>query len=1117
MSFVHLHTYSAYSLLQSTLTPDELVRMAKEKGYQAIALTDRNVLYGVIPFYKACIKHQIKPILGLTADILLEDAYPLIFLAKNNQGFQNLIKISSAIQTRSPEGIPVEWLKHYTEGIIAISPGIEGEIEQLLLSDDREKARERIRFYQQLFAPSSFYLSVQNLPYTELQKLVDLLMQLGQEMHVPVVATNKICFGDKSDYEVWKVLEAIRKNKLVSELEEPPVEKEFYMKSRTEMEKLFSEFPEAVENTNRIAGQCSVQLEFHQELLPKYPVKNKTADEYLTELCEEGLIKRIGEPSSEYKERLQYELNVIKKMKFSDYFLIVWDFVRYAKSRGITVGPGRGSAAGSLVSYCLGITDVDPIQYDLLFERFLNPERISLPDIDIDFPDHRRDEVIEYVAQKYGRQNVAQIITFGTFQAKAALRDTGRVYGLENKDLDRIAKSVPSKLGITLQDALQESKELYQLSRQPQFQRLFAIAQKIEGLPRHTSTHAAGVVISDRPLVELIPLERGTGELLLTQYPMEILEEIGLLKMDFLGLRNLTLIESVLDAIRFRESKQIDLRKIPLDDEKTFQLLQRGNTSGVFQLESRGMRDVLVRLKPTEFEDIVAVLALYRPGPMQNISVYIARKHGKEPIVYPHPDLEDILKKTYGVIVYQEQIMQIASKMAGFSLGEADLLRRAVSKKNREILDRERQHFVKGALDHGYSEKVANDIYDLIVRFADYGFNRNHAVPYALISYQMAYLKAHYPLYFFSALLTSVIGNVEKTSQYIREVRKLGYQVKGPSINKSGYRYEVETDGLRFSLAAIKGVGYQALKEILRARKDRPFTDLFDFCIRVSLKTVNRTVIERLIYAGSMDEFNVDRAVLLASLDVAIDHARLIKPQDEQIDLLFDDGFSLKPKYVEVEPIPINEKLNKEKAVLGLFLSEHPAQNHRKTFLLNGAILIQDLNEGKRNKRIGVFISEERKIRTKTGQPMSFLEVSDESGEISAVVFPDVYRKYLQVLKKGALVLLEGYVELRKGHLQFVVQQAIDLSKLTTPGPGVRLFLRITRKHARNEIYAQIKNALRKQPGKTKVILYFENTKKLLQLSDEYRVELDGESILELREILGPENVRIHAIRRSYK
>lgn len=1113
MSFVHLHTYSAYSLLQSTLMPEDLVQMAKEKGYDAIALTDRNVLYGAIPFYKACLQNHIQPILGLTADIQMEQSYPMIFLAKNRQGFQNLMKISSAIQTKSPEGIPVKWLRHYIDGIIAIAPGMDGEIEQLILAEKIEEAREKIQFYKQFFAPASFYLSIQNYPYAEFQKLTDTVLQLGKEMDVPVVATNKICFGEKKDYEAWKVLEAIRKNTFVSELEQVHVEKEYYLKSQQEMEELFQDFPEQMENTKRIAEQCSVHLEFQQELLPKYPVKNKTADEYLTELCEQGLINRVGKPAPEYKSRLKYELNVIKKMKYSDYFLIVWDFVQYAKSRGITVGPGRGSAAGSLVSYCLGITDVDPLQYDLLFERFLNPERISMPDIDIDFPDNRRDEVIEYVANKYGHQNVAQIITFGTFQAKAALRDTGRVFGLENKELNRIAKAVPAKLGITIKEALRESRELYQLSCQPEFQKVFMIASKIEGLPRHTSTHAAGVVISDKPLVEIIPLERGTGNILLTQYPMETLEEIGLLKMDFLGLRNLTLIESVREAIRYREGRQINLSKLPLNDKKTFQLLQRGDTTGVFQLESQGMRDVLIRLKPTEFEDIVAVIALYRPGPMKNIPVYIQRKHGKEPIEYPHPDLEEILEKTYGVIVYQEQIMQIASKMAGFSLGEADLLRRAVSKKKREILDQEREHFVKGALDNGYSEKVANEIYDLIVRFADYGFNRNHAVPYSMIAYQMAYLKAHYPLYFFSALLTSVIGNAEKTAQYIGEVKKLGFQVKGPSINKSGYRFEVEEDGLRFSLAAIKGVGYQALKEILRARKDRPFTDLFDFCIRVSLRTVNRTIIERLIYAGSMDEFGEDRAVLLASLDVAINHARLLKPEDEQTNLLFGEGFTLKPKYVEVDPIPIDEKLKKEKAVLGIFVSEHPAQIHRNTFLLNGAVLINELKEEKKYQLVGVFISDERKIRTKTGQPMSFLEISDESGELSAVVFPDVYRKYLRLLKQGTLVLLGGYLEFRRGNAQFVVQEVKPLRELTIPGPGVQLFLRITKENARRDIYVRVKHAIRTHPGETNVLLFFENRKKLIQLSDDYRVDLEGDAIEELRKILGPENVRIHSLK----
>ncbi|MFL6555157.1 MAG: DNA polymerase III subunit alpha, partial [Bacillus sp. (in: firmicutes)] len=582
------------------------------------------------------------------------------------------------------------------------------------------------------------------------------------------------------------------------------------------------------------------------------------------------LSERFSAPSQEYFDRLSYELSVIKRMEFSNYFLIVWDFMRYARAQGILTGPGRGSAAGSLVAYVLYITDVDPLQHNLLFERFLNPERISMPDIDIDFPDHRRDEVINYVANKYGELHVAQIVTFGTLAAKAALRDVGKVFGLNSKELEHLSRMIPPRLGISLQGAYKESEALRRfINETPMNLRLFETALKLEGLPRHTSTHAAGVVISEKQLIDLIPIQRGSTNVYLTQFSMEYLEEIGLLKMDFLGLRNLTLIDSILSSIYRKTGKKINISSIPLEDSLTFDLLAKGETTGIFQLESEGMRKVLIRLKPSRFEDIVAVNALYRPGPMENIPLFIDRKHGVEAVVYPHPDLQPILENTYGVIVYQEQIMQIASKMAGFSLGEADLLRRAVGKKKKDILDKERNHFVQGALKKGYNQSLANEIYDLIVRFANYGFNRSHAVAYSMITYQLAFLKANYPVYFMAGLLTSAIGNDTKIAQYIMETKQKGINVLPPSINHSSYSFQVEQDGIRYSLAAIRSVGAAALKEIFQARKRKKFADLFDLCIRVSTKAINRKTLEFLVHSGCFDEFGEDRAVLLASLDVA--------------------------------------------------------------------------------------------------------------------------------------------------------------------------------------------------------------------------------------------------------
>lgn len=1110
---VPLHVNSAYSLLKSTITPEKLVLEAKRKGYRAIALTDHNVLYGVIPFYKSCKANGIKPIIGLSADVLIEEnhtsaTFPFLFYAKNVHGYQSLMKISSAILTKSEKGIPFKWLKHYTTGLIAVATGIGGEIESFILEGEMDKAKERIIFYQQLFEKDSFYLSIQPYHIRESIQLTKEILEIGKELHVPIVATSKVNYLEKDDYETWKCLQAIKENKNIMDLSTEPIDREFYFRSKDEMEMLFEQYPTTIQNTVRIAEQCHVEIPFHQQLLPKYPLTEKTSDEYLNELCEAGLSQRVKSTTTIYKDRLRYELNIIKKMKFSDYFLIVWDYVQFAKKNGIIVGPGRGSAAGSLVAYVLGITDVDPIKFDLLFERFLNPERVTMPDIDIDFPDHRRDEVIKYVAKKYGSTQVAQIITYGTFAAKAALRDVARVYGFSNRELEQLSKSIPNKLGITLKDAYKESETLQRLVQEEKIKKVYQIASKIEGLPRHTSTHAAGVIISDRPLVEMIPLQMGSNEVLLTQYPMGILEEIGLLKMDFLGLRNLSLIESILRTIQKKEKQQIDLKNIPYNDPPTFELLQKGKTTGIFQLESEGMRDVLTRLKPTEFEDIVAVNALYRPGPMANIPVYIKRKHGQEMSQYPHPDLEQVLKKTYGVIVYQEQIMQIASIFSGFTLGEADLLRRAVSKKKREVLDQERSHFVTGAIEKGYQEKIANDIYDLIVRFADYGFNRSHAVAYSQISYQLAYLKAHYPLYFMANLLTSSIGNEEKTAEYVKELRHLGYKVFAPSINKSGFQFEVEEEGIRFSLAAVKGVGYQALKEILRARGNGRFKDLFDFCLRVSLKTVNRKVMENLIHSGSFDEFGKDRAVLLATLDVAIEHAQLLKPEDNQIDLLLLEGLDdLKPKYVDVEPIPMENKLFSEKQVLGMFISKHPTSMYRLLFQLNGAVLLDDIKLDKINK-VGAYIQDVRKIKTKKGETMAFVQISDESDDLQAVIFPNIYRENTAILKKGEIIFLTGKAELRNGQKQLIINNIQGLTALQEKTDTRRVFLKLN-EEGEKESLSELKKVIKKYRGTTPVILYYEKNHKTIQLARDFWIDLNSDVLNEIRRLLGEDHVVI--------
>ncbi|MBY0124068.1 DNA polymerase III subunit alpha [Bacillus sp. S/N-304-OC-R1] len=1115
MSFIHLHVYSAYSLLTSTATVEQLAANAKQKGFGALALTDRNVMYGAIAFYKECLKHAIKPIIGLTVDTISEintDAYPIILLAKNQIGFQNLLKITSVVQTKSPEGISAKWLKGYSEGLIGISPGLDGEIEHYLAADEYDKALQAAYIYKEMFGTNNFYLSLQNHQIPEEAKMQPSLIRLSKETGIELTATNGVYYLEKEDAFAQECLLAIKNGeKLQDESRNHLPSTEYYLKTANEMSELLGEYPDALENTLKIADQCNVMLELNQSNLPKYPIeKHRSADEMLDDTCWKGFNERYSNITSEHKQRLKYELQIIKKMKFSDYFLIVWDFMRFSREKGILTGPGRGSAAGSMVAYVLYITDVDPIEHKLLFERFLNPERISMPDIDIDFPDHRRDEVIKYVSQKYGELHVAQIITFGTFGAKAALRDIGRVFGLNPKELDSLSKKIPSKLGTTLKSALKESESLRMFVNESSFNRsLFENALKLEGLPRHTSTHAAGVVISERQLVNVIPIQNGHDNVYLTQYSMEHLEEVGLLKMDFLGLRNLSLIENILHSIQKKTGKKINIKSIPLNDKATFELLSRGETTGIFQLESEGMRRVLTKLRPSRFEDIVAVNALYRPGPMENIPHFIDRKHGKEKVEYPHDDLIPILENTYGVIVYQEQIMQIAAKMAGFTLGEADLLRRAVSKKQKEVLDREREHFVNGALKNGYHEKSAHNIYDLIVRFANYGFNRSHAVAYSFISYQLAYLKTHYPLYFMAALLTSVIGNEEKISQYIREMKQRNLEILPPSINSSGFSFLVEKDAVRYSLAAIKGIGATVLKEVFRSRKNKRFQDLFDFCNRVNVKAVNRKMLEAFVYSGSFDEFGQDRADLLASLDAAIEHANLLNPEEDQFDFYSDSDFFPKPKYTKVEPIRSEDKLALEKEVLGIYLSDHPVSSYETFLPILHAVPLYKLQANMNRIRTVVYLSNIKKIRTKKGMAMAFLTISDQTDEIEAVAFPDIYSKFSALLNQGNILLLEGKMEEKQGKRQFIIQVCEDIhnaiEKEEKRDPV--LYLKVTADKEKPEILYQLKKIFNQNEGKVQIVLFYEATKKRIRLGEEDLVNPTEDFIRKLKEILGESNV----------
>ena len=1116
MSFIHLHVYSAYSLLTSTASVPDLIENALKKGFSAIALTDRNVMYGTIEFYKLCKKNNLRPIIGLTVDVESEhtqnESYPLVLLAENDHGYKNLLKISSTVQTKTEHGIPLKWLKHYSEGLIAITPGPVGEIEQSILNGQEEIAREIISKLAAIFGRNSFFLAIQDHQLEQETTIRNQFNLISKEMNIPLVATNQVHYLEKEDMFAQECLLAIKNgDKLQDDHRERLENDEYYLKPASEMVDRFSDLPDALENTLRIANRCNFNIELNKTYLPAFPTENgMQAPEYLEVLCKQGLTERFPSPSEEYYQRLSYELSVIKRMEFSNYFLIVWDFMRYARVQGILTGPGRGSAAGSLVAYVLYITDVDPLKHNLLFERFLNPERISMPDIDIDFPDHRRDEVINYVAEKYGELHVAQIVTFGTLAAKAALRDVGKVFGLNSKELEQLSRTIPPRLGVNLQGAYKESEALRRFIKEnPMNERLFETALKLEGLPRHTSTHAAGVVISEKQLIDLIPIQRGSNHVYLTQYSMEHLEEVGLLKMDFLGLRNLTLLDSILSSIHRKTGKKVNLNSIPLEDTKTFSLLADGETTGIFQLESEGMRKVLTRLKPSRFEDIVAVNALYRPGPMENIPLFIERKHGVKKVEFPHPDLQPILENTYGVIVYQEQIMQIASKLAGFSLGEADLLRRAVGKKKKEILDKERSHFVQGALKKGYESTLANDIYDLIVRFANYGFNRSHAVAYSMIAYQLAFLKANYPVYFMAGLLTSAIGNDTKIGQYIMETKQKGITVLPPSINKSDFAFQVEQDGIRYSLAAIKSVGAAALKEIFQARKKRKFADLFDFCIRVSAKAINRKTLEFLVHSGCFDEFGEDRAVLLASIDVAMEHAQIFKPtEDNQFDL-FEEEFIPKPNYMQVDPISLENKLTFEKDALGYYLSDHPVSIYEKQLKHLGATLLFGLNNQNQRVASGVYITSMKSIRTKKGDSMAFLSISDSSGEMEAVAFPNVYKRYSHLLGQGKFVLLEGKVEERDGKQQFIIQQGSNLVEWlqTKSVKQSVLYVKIVEEKQDDQSLQQLHQLLKENQGRAAVVLHYEKSRKTIRLGDENNINPTPDLLQILRNMLGPKNV----------
>lgn len=1068
MKFVHLHTHSHYSLLDGLAKIDDLIARTKELGMKAIALTDHGNLCGAVEFYKKAVKAEIKPILGVEAYVAprsrkdkqpkIDDKYfHLILLCENETGWKNLIQLISKANLEGfyyKPRIDKELLRLHHEGLIALSACLSGEVPRNLLNDRPEEAESAALEYREIFGENNFFLEISHHPnIPEVNKTNERMVDLSKKTGIPLVATQDIHYLKPEDAEYHDILLAVQTgNKLSDDDRLTLSADDFSMRSPEQMSEFFKELPEAVENTVKIAERCTVNLTLNQIILPNFnlPDGETSAISYLKKILAERLTSRYEIADAKVTERLDYELGVIDKTGFADYFLIVQDFVNWAKERGIVVGPGRGSAAGSLVSYVLGITDIDPLEYGLLFERFLNPDRISMPDIDLDFADTRRDEVFAYLRQKYGEDKVAQIITFGTMAARAAIRDAGRAMGQPYGFCDQLAKLIP--VSENLEEALKkvpELKELYE--NNPDAKKIIDAAKHLEGVARHASVHACGVVMSRDSLTNYVPLQRSPQDenAIITQFEMHSIESLGLLKIDLLGLKNLTIIENTLRLIKEIRDENINISKIPLDDKKTFKLLQTGDTTGIFQLESSGMRRYFKELVPTEFEDIIAMISLYRPGPLEMGMVprYIARKHGLEKVSYLHPKLEPILKNTYGIGIYQEQMMQIARDLAGFSLAEADTLRKAIGKKIKVLLDAQQEKLIGGMIKNGIDEKIAKVIWELFPPFARYGFNRSHAACYALIGYRTAYLKTHYSIEFMTSLFNADAGDIERTTFLISEVKKMGFEILPPDINQSFVDFIPEGKNIRFGLLAIKNVGQNIVDAIIGERqRGGPFSDFADFLNRVVHKDLNKKSLESMIKAGVFDSLKTDRFVLFSNLEEIISYSQGVKKSrngglnGSSQSNLFGDSYSshsFLKKLTEAgdknNEFSEKEKLGWERELLGFYLSGHPLEQHQLKLKNNNIKSIKELlaNSSKtfngNGCKIAGVISKIHRITSKAGQPILFVTVEDIKNSLEVVVFSDALAKNPAIWKENNVVVVSGRLSWRNNEPKFVCQQAVEL------------------------------------------------------------------------------------------
>jgi DNA polymerase-3 subunit alpha len=1092
----------------------------------ALALTDHGNMFGVIEFYQTTIKHGIKPIVGCEIYVAPgsrfekkpteggEGVYHLTLLVKNRTGYFNLIKLVSLAHLEGfyyKPRVDKELLRKYHEGLIALSGCLKGEIASHAGRGEMKRALQSAEDYARIFGDGSFYIEIQNNGVENQLVVNERLVEIAQHLSLPFVATNDCHYLNRKDAKAHEVLLCIQTGKTLQDSDRMKFQsEEFYFKSPQEMADLFKPVPEAITHTIEIAERCNLELKFDEKHIPRFSVpQGESLDSYLERISREGLERRLlskkdrkdfEEQKAHYGGRLEEELKIIRSMGYSGYFLIVADFIRFAKQQGIPVGPGRGSAAGSLVAYALNITDLDPIEYDLIFERFLNPGRkSSMPDVDVDFCMEGRDEVIRYVMETYGKENVAQIITFGKMQARAVIRDVGRVMDLPYAEVDRIAKLIPNTLNITLDQALEQEPQLRELiKRDPKVESLFDVAKSLEGLTRHASTHAAGVVISNKSLMEYLPLYRGQNGEVMTQYPMKEVEAIGLVKFDFLGLKTLTVVNHAIQLVEKNYQVKIELSQIPLDDPGVFALLGSGSTLGIFQLESSGMKDLLIKLKPENFREVIALVALYRPGPLKSgmVEDFIKRKHGQESIRYDLPELKEILKDTYGVIVYQEQVMRIASKLADFTLEDADILRRAMSKKDPKEMDMQKEKFLGGARKNRINLNKAEKIFDLMAKFAEYGFNKSHSAAYALIAYQTAYLKAHYPIEFMAALLTSEVQNADKIVKYIAECREMDIGILPPDINESYKNFTVVGKQIRFGLAAVKNVGDAALDAILTEREERGrFQSLYDFCKRVDSRRVNRRVVESLIKCGAFDFSRTYRSQMLTVLDDFLERSQAVQRRKEeaQLSMWASAHRETEENYPEIDEFPENQLITFEKETIGFYISRHPLSRYReeiKKVTAQDTSTLSGLRNGEEVKICGL-VSGLKEIMTKKGDRMAFMTLEDMKGFVEVILFPEVFKAALPCLRGGDPVLVRGTLDLSEEHVKIKGMEIRSLPDVALSTEKI-LHLKVPFTSLTKSQLADLKEIITAHKGLYKVVLHLTDGKDretIIAFSDQYQVD----------------------------